>query len=62
MDSNYDLLDILMTNNSAEQVSDKIKEILYTKSAEKINSLRPAVAQSMFGYEKYQETGEDWCL
>lgn len=59
MDPNNDLLDILMTDNSAERVSDKIKEILYTKSAEKINSLRPVVAQSMFGDDQYQETEED---
>jgi len=48
MDPNYDLLNILMSNNSAEAASDKIKEILYTKSAEKINSYRPVIAQSMF--------------
>lgn len=48
MDSNNDLLDLLMTDNSAEKVSDKIKEILYTKSAEKINSYRPIIARSMF--------------
>jgi len=58
MDPNYDLLDILMTDNSAEQASDKIKEILYTKSAEKINSLRPVVAQAMFGDQEYQESEE----
>jgi len=62
MDPSYDLLDILMTDNSAEQASDKIKEILYTKSAEKINSLRPVVAQAMFGDQEYQESEEDWCL
>lgn len=59
MDPSYDLLDILMTDNSAEQASDKIKEILYTKSAEKINSLRPVVAQAMFGDQEYQESEED---
>lgn len=59
MDSNNELLDFLMTNSSAERVSDKIKEILYTKSAEKINSLRPAVAQHMFDIGQYQETEED---
>lgn len=59
MDSDNDLLDILMTDNSAEKVSDKIKEILYSKSAEKINSLRPAVAQHMFDIGQYQETEED---
>jgi hypothetical protein len=58
MDPSYDLLDILMTDNSAEQASDKIKEILYTKSAEKVNSLRPVVAQSMFGDTQDQESEE----
>lgn len=59
MDPSYDLLDILMTDNSAERTSDKIKEILYTKSAEKINSLRPVVAQAMFGDNQDQESEED---
>jgi hypothetical protein len=59
MDSNNDLLDILMTDNSAERVSDKIKELLYAKSAEKINSYRPLIAQSMFGNVQYQETEGD---
>jgi hypothetical protein len=49
MNPSNDLLDILMTDNSAESASNKIKELLYAKSAEKINSLRPVVAQSMFG-------------
>jgi hypothetical protein len=59
MDPSYDLLDILMTDNSAEKTSDKIKEILYTKSAEKINALRPVVAQAMFGDNQDQESEED---
>jgi hypothetical protein len=59
MDPSYDLLDILMTDKSAEQASDKIKEILYAKSAEKINSLKPEIAQSMFGNIQDQESEED---
>lgn len=59
MDSDNDLLDILMTDNSAERVSDKIKELLYAKSAEKINSLRPIVSQSLFGDDQYQATEGD---
>lgn len=59
MDPSYDLLDILMTDNSADHASDKIKEILYTKSAEKINSLIPVVAQAMFGDFQDQESEED---
>jgi hypothetical protein len=59
MDPDYDLLDILMTDNSAEAASNKIKEILYAKSAEKINSYRPAIAQAMFGNSPSQETEGD---
>ena len=44
-----DLVDLIATNDSsAADVSDKIKEILYTKSAERIEGLRPEVAASMF--------------
>lgn len=57
MEPDYDLLDILMTDNSAEAASDKIKEILYAKSAEKINSYKPAIAQSMF--DTYQSESEE---
>jgi len=52
MNSNTDLMDIILNNNSAENVSDKIKEILYSKSAENINNLLPYVAQDMFGTEE----------
>jgi len=57
MEPDYDLLDILMTDNSAEAASDKIKEILYAKSAEKINSYKPVIAQSMF--DTYQSESEE---
>ena len=44
-----DLVDLIATEDpSASDVSDKIKEILYTKSAERIEGLRPEVAASMF--------------
>jgi hypothetical protein len=59
MDSNNDLLDILMVGGSAEEAADRIKQVLYAKSAEKINLIRPAIAQAMFGDSQYQETGED---
>ena len=57
-----DLVDLIATNDSsAADVSDKIKEILYTKSAERIEGLRPEVAASMFSEiepEIDQETEE----
>ena len=44
-----DLVDLIATEDpSASDVSDKIKEILYTKSAERIEALRPEVAANMF--------------
>tara|TARA_B100001250_G_scaffold66558_1_gene53080 strand:- start:719 stop:913 length:195 start_codon:yes stop_codon:yes gene_type:complete len=57
-----DIVDLIATNDtSATDVSDKIKEILYTKSAERIEGLRPEVAASMFSEiepEIDQETEE----
>ena len=44
-----DLLDMIAADESPSQISDKIKELLFTKSAEKIDSARPEVALSMFG-------------
>ena len=43
-----DLLDMIIADESPSQVSDKIKELLFTKSAEKIDATRPEVAASMF--------------
>jgi hypothetical protein len=43
-----ELMDMIMTDESPSSVSDKIKEILFAKSAEKIDSFRPAVAASLF--------------
>jgi len=44
-----DLLDMIAADESPSQISDKIKDLLFTKSAEKIDSFRPAVASSLFG-------------
>jgi hypothetical protein len=44
-----DLLDMIAADESPSQISDKIKDLLFTKSAEKIDAFRPAVAQSIFG-------------
>lgn len=50
-----DLLDMIAADESPSQISDKIKEILFTKSAEKIDDFRPAVAVSMFDSETEEE-------
>ena len=57
-----DLVNLIATNQSPSDISDKIKEILYAKSAEKINEVTPQVSASMFGQEvddeDYEEEGE----
>ena len=50
-----ELLDMIIADESPSQVSDKIKELLFTKSAEKIDAFRPTVASSMFSYEEDEE-------
>ena len=44
-----ELMDLLSTkDSSANAISDKIKDMLYTKSAEKVDGFRSNVADSMF--------------
>jgi hypothetical protein len=50
-----DLLDMIAADESPSQISDKIKELLFSKSAEKIDEFRPAVAMSMFGQDEQEE-------
>lgn len=49
MEQSYELMDTILSGSGPEGISDKIKEILYTKSAEKIETITPHVAQSLFG-------------
>ena len=44
-----DLIDLIVTDASPSEVSDKIKDALFNKSAEKIDTFKPEVANSMFG-------------
>lgn len=44
-----DLMDLLVQDDpSSAQISDQIKDILFAKSAEKIEAIRPEVAASVF--------------
>jgi hypothetical protein len=53
-----ELMDLLVKDESPSQISDKIKDILFSKSAEKIEAIRPQVANSIFDsdVESDQET------
>ena len=55
-----DVVDLIATDSSASDVSDKLKEILYAKAAERIDIARPYVANAMFGQEfEYPEVEDD---
>jgi hypothetical protein len=53
-----DLLDMIIADESPSQISDKIKDMLFSKSSEKIDAFRPVVAASMFGQD--EESGEEY--
>jgi len=46
-----DLVDLIATDASASDVSDKIKERLYARSAEYVDAARQTVGASLFGNE-----------
>ena len=55
-----DVVDLIATDSSASDVSDKLKEILYAKAAERIDIARPYVANAMFGQEfEYPEVEDE---
>ena len=50
-----ELVNIIATDASAADVSDQIKDILYAKSAKKIDDLRPVAANNLFGSDAEAE-------
>ena len=57
-----DIVDLIATDSAASDITDKIKELLYGKAGEKIEGLRPGVANSMFGEDEQvdgTESNED---
>ena len=46
-----ELMDLLVKDDSPSQISDKIKDMLYAKSAEKVENIKTTVASSLFGNE-----------
>lgn len=46
-----DLVNMIISDESPSQISDKIKDMLFAKTAEKIDSIRPNVASNMFGMD-----------
>ena len=44
-------MDMMVDDTSSAAISDKIKEILYAKTAEKVDAARPLVGAELFGDE-----------
>ena len=44
-----ELIDAISADESPADISNKIKDILFGKSAERIDAFRPTAAKSMFG-------------
>ena len=44
-----ELMDMMVADGSAAQVSDKMNDILFAKSAERVDAYRQEVANSLFG-------------
>ena len=51
-------MDLIGADESAAQVTDKIKDLLYTKSGEKVDAFRPHVANSLFGDQEVETEDE----
>ena len=51
-----ELVNMIATDASAADVSDQIKDMLYAKSAKKIDELRPVASGNLFGAEAEVET------
>ena len=60
-----DLIDLMIDNESPSDISDRIKDMLYAKSAEKVEAQRPNASASLFGDEsdevepQEEESNED---
>ena len=54
-----ELMDMIINDESPSQISDKMKEILFAKSAEKVETARPVVANSLFGDQEVEDEIDD---
>ena len=53
-----ELVDLIATDASASDVSDKIKDALMAKAAARIDALKPSIASSVFTDEAEEEEEE----
>jgi len=46
-----ELMDMITKDVSPSQISDKIKDMLFTKTSERVDAYKPTAADSLFGDE-----------
>ena len=51
-------MDMMVADDSASQVSDRMKDILFAKSAERVDAYRQDVANSVFGNQESEVEDE----
>ena len=50
-----ELMNLMIADESPSEISDSIKNHLFAKAGAKVDALKPAVANSMLGYELESE-------
>ena len=53
-----ELMYMMVDDSSPSQISDKIKDLLYAKSAEKVDNYKSMVSNSLFGDQETEEPEE----
>jgi len=53
-----ELMDMITKDESPSQISDRIKDMLFAKSAERIDAFKPEVANSLFGDQEVEDENE----
>jgi hypothetical protein len=53
-----EIVNLIGSDASASDISDKIKDALYAKASERIDAIRPTVGASMFGDDQSSEEQE----
>lgn len=52
-------MDMITSDESPSQISDKIKDILFAKASNRVDSFKPYVADSIFGTDEVENGGEN---
>jgi hypothetical protein len=54
-----ELMDMIVTDESPSQISDKIKDLIFAKASERVDAFKPEVANSFFGGNDSEEDYEE---